>query len=226
LPFAGAGASTYRIWPNHLPLTVEVCAVQPPGRETRFRESAFTWLPAYVTGLADVLSQLPEKRLTVYGHSMGALGGFELARELRRRGRPQPDRLIVGGRAAPDTPPRLKPLYKLGDAEFRAELRNLQGTSPAILDNDELMHVLQPVLRADFTAHETYQYTEEPPLDCPILAIAGADDTLAPTSTLEGWRRHTRAGFEAKVLPGNHFFLQTHRPELLTLISHSLGGDG
>src|SRR5947209_1163476 len=123
LPFAGGGASTFRIWPNHLPLTVEVCAVQPPGRETRFSEPAFRWLPAYVSGLADVLGQLPGLPLAVYGHSMGALVGFELARELRRRGRSQPARLIVGGRAAPDTPPRLKPLHTMPDAEFRAELR-------------------------------------------------------------------------------------------------------
>src|SRR5947209_7541481 len=207
LPFAGGGASSYRIWPNYLPLTVEVCAAQPPGRETRFREPAFTWLAAYVTDLADVLEQLPDLPLAVYGHSMGALAAFELARERRRRAWRQPARLIVGGRAAPDTPPRLKPLYTLPDAEFRARLRKFEGTSPAILDNDELMRVLLPVLRADFTAHETYQYVEEPPLECPILAVAGADDSMAPPSTLEGWRRHTRAGFEAQVLPGNHFFL-------------------
>jgi medium-chain acyl-[acyl-carrier-protein] hydrolase len=226
LPFAGGGASAYRIWSDQLPLSIEVCAVQPPGRETRFRDPLLTRLRPYVTGLSDALELLPELPLALFGHSMGALVAFEVAREIRRRGRPKPAHLFVSGRAAPDVTPRAKPMHTLSDADFRAELRNLQGTSPAILDNDELMQVLLPVLRADFAAHETYRFAEEPPLDCPIFAAAGAEDSLAPPAYLEGWRRHTRATFESKVFPGNHFFLMTHRRELLAHIGRTLEGVG
>jgi medium-chain acyl-[acyl-carrier-protein] hydrolase len=222
LPFAGGSAGTFRGWADDLPLTVDVCAVQPPGRDTRFRESPFTAVKPYAAELVDVLAPLFDRPVAVYGHSFGAVVEFEVARELRRRGLPAPARLIVSGRVAPHLPSRLKPIHALPDAAFRAELKLLNGTPAAVLDNDELMMFFLPVLRADFTAHETYEYAEEPPLDCPILAVAGNADRLCQAAELETWRRHTRAAFEARTLPGDHFFLQTHRLLLLQLIARFL----
>lgn len=222
LPFAGGGASAYRTWGDGLPLTVEVCAVQPPGRETRFREPAYLRVRPYVAALADVLPPLFDVPVVFFGHSMGALVAFELARELRRRSGPAPSRLVVSGRGAPELPLRRPPLHTLPDREFRAELKHLGGSPAAVLDNDELMAALLPTLRADFTAHETYVLAEEPPLDCPILAVTGADDTLAPPADVEAWRRHTRGAFESRVLPGDHFFLQTQRSTFLALLSRVL----
>jgi medium-chain acyl-[acyl-carrier-protein] hydrolase len=222
LPFAGGGASVYRPWDSGLPLTVELCAVQPPGRETRFREPAYTRMAPLIADLADAIEPLLDLPAAFYGHSMGALTAFELSRELRRRDKPLPVRLIAGGRRAPDRPLRGAPLHALPDVEFRMELKRLNGTRSAVLENDDLMRVLLPVLRADFTAHESYEYSEEPPLDCPILTVTGADDTLCPPAELAGWRRHTRAAFEARVVPGDHFFLQSQRESLLPLIARFL----
>jgi medium-chain acyl-[acyl-carrier-protein] hydrolase len=157
--------------------------------------------------------------VVLFGHSMGALTAFELARELRRLGGPMPIRLIVSGRAAPHLPARRKPLYLLPDREFRTELKALGGTPAAVLDNDELMAAFLPTLRADFAAHETYEYAEEPPLDCPILAVAGAADTVASPDDVRAWERHTMAAFDARVLPGDHFFIQTERTLMLQLLA-------
>jgi medium-chain acyl-[acyl-carrier-protein] hydrolase len=222
LPFAGGGAGAFRPWADGLPLTVDVCAVQPPGRETRFREPPFTDLRRYVAALADALAPLFDLPVTLYGHSMGALAAFELAREFRRRDGPGPARLVVSGRAAPHLPPRRKPLHILPDREFRAELKSLGGTPPAVIDNDDLMAALLPTLRADFTAHETYESMEELPLDCSILAVTGAEDTLAPAADVDEWRRHTRAAFDLRVLPGGHFFIQTQPPLFLELLNRFL----
>jgi medium-chain acyl-[acyl-carrier-protein] hydrolase len=222
LPFAGGGASAFRSWPDSLPLTVDVCAVQPPGRETRFREPPYNRLRPLVTALADALAPLFDIPVALYGHSMGAMTAFELAREFRRRGGSKPARLIVTGRVAPHVPPRRRPLHTLPDAEFRTELKELSGTPAAVLESDELMRLYLPLLRADFAAHETYRYVEEPPLDCPILVVFGADDSLAPPDDLSGWRQHTNAGFESHVVPGGHFFLQTHAPLLQRMITQRL----
>jgi medium-chain acyl-[acyl-carrier-protein] hydrolase len=219
LPFAGGGASAFRSWGDDLPLTVEMCAVQPPGRESRFREPAFTRLKDYVAAVADAVRPLFDVPVVVFGHSMGAIAAFELAREFRRRNVATPLGLVVSGRGAPHLPFRRPPLHALPDVEFRAELRKLGGTPTAVLDNDELMGAFLPTLRSDFTAHEMYSYVDEPPLDCPILAVAGADDTLAPPADVAEWRQHTGVGFESHALPGGHFFLQTHRPMLMRLLA-------
>jgi medium-chain acyl-[acyl-carrier-protein] hydrolase len=222
LPFAGGGASAFRPWADGLPLTVEVGAVQPPGRETRFRDPPFIRLSQYVTALANDLTPLLDLPVAVCGHSMGALAAFELAREWRRRGQPGPERLILTGRAAPHLPPRRKPIHTLPDREFRSELKALGGTPAAVIDNDELMAALLPTLRADFTVLETYEYTEEAPLDCPILAMTGAEDTVAPPADVEQWRSHTRSRFDIRVLPGDHFFIQTQRTLLLQALTRVL----
>jgi medium-chain acyl-[acyl-carrier-protein] hydrolase len=222
LPFVGGGASVYRGWTDLLPLTVDVCAIQLPGRETRFREQPFDRLQPLVASLADALSPVFDLPFALYGHSMGALTAFELARELRRRGSQRPFLLIVTGRVAPHVAPRQSPLHTLPDPEFRAELRRLDGTPAAVLDSEELMRLYMPVLRADFAAHETYEYLEEPPLDCPIMAITGVDDSLAAPNEMGGWRRHTAAAFEAHVVPGGHFFLQSHAHLLHRLIARRL----
>src|SRR5262245_41626934 len=112
-PFAGGGASIFRLWPDALPASVEVCSVQPPGRETRFREAPFARMAPLVAVLADVLLPELERPYALFGHSMGALIAFELAREQRRRRARPPEQLIVSGRGAPHLPARLTPLHNL-----------------------------------------------------------------------------------------------------------------
>lgn len=218
LPFAGGGASAFRGWDESLPMTVDVCAVQPPGRENRFRDPPFSRFPSLISALADAVAPLFDKSVVIYGHSMGALAAFELARELRRRGQSMPTRLLVAGRGAPHQPLGRKPIYNLPDSEFRQALMRFNGTPAAVLANDELMQIFMPTLRADFTAHETYVYQNEPPLDCPIIAIGGESDEVVTANDLNEWQQHTRSTFHSHILPGGHFFLYSQRAELLQLI--------
>ena len=221
LPFAGGGASVYRQWPDALPLDIDVCALQLPGRESRYREPAYTRMDRLLPQLATVVSPRLDRPYALFGHSMGALLALELARELRRRGR-SPVALIVAGHAAPHVSPRQPPLHTLSDDEFRAELRRLNGTPTAVLDNDELMQAVLPTLRADFELCETHTPGDEPPLDCPILALGGRDDPRVSPADLEAWRDYTRGPFRSEILPGDHFFVQTHCPAVLDTIARFL----
>jgi medium-chain acyl-[acyl-carrier-protein] hydrolase len=134
---------------------------------------------------------------------------------LRRRRATLPARLIVAGRGAPHLPLRHAPMHALSDRELRSQLRDLRGTPEAVLDNDEIMQLILPTLRADFAVHETYVYRDEPPFACPILALVGDADTFAPPADVAGWREHTTAAFDMTVMPGGHFFLQEQGPPLL-----------
>ena len=217
-PYAGAGASIYRTWPQKLPPIVEVRAVELPGRGTRLRERPFLGLLPLVEHLGEALEPYLDKPFVFFGHSMGALIGFELARLLRREGKSLPLHLLVSGHRAPHLPSKHRPIHSLPEPEFLEELKNLDGTPEAVLQNSELMELLSPVLRADFSVCETYYYHEEPPLSCPITAFGGTEDRDVDRSMLEPWRLHTEGRFTLHMLPGNHFFLQSSENELLRIV--------
>lgn len=221
---AGGGASAFRGWADALPAEVEVCPVQPPGRENRIAEPTFDRLPPLVEALAEVMEPFLSLPFAVFGHSYGALVGFELARTLRARGRPGPAHLFASARRAPDLPARNPPIHHLPDDEFLAALRELGGLPAPLLEHQELLSLLLPTLRADMTIHETYAFAEQPPLECPITAYGGMTDPRAHREELQGWGRHTAGPFVLRMFPGGHFYLQEDRATVLRTLSMDLRG--
>jgi len=227
-PYAGPGASIFRTWSDGLPADVEVCPVQFPGRETRLMEAPFTQLSPLVQALAQALVPLLDKPFAFFGHSLGALVGFELARQLRKQpGQPavQPVRLFVSGDRAPQIPQRNRPIHALPEREFLVELRRLNGIPGKVLENAELMQIMLPALRADFAVYETYVYSTEPPLNCPISIFGGLQDRRVSRGDLEAWRDQTSVSFSLRMFPGDHFFLNTTQPLLLHELSQELRGE-
>lgn len=221
-PYAGGGASIYRGWGASLPADLEVCPVQLPGRESRMRDEPFRHCEEMVPVIADALRPYLDLPFVFFGHSMGGLIGFELARELRRRGQPQPLHLFVSGRRAPHLPAREKPIHDLPEAEFLVELRELNGTPEEVLQHEELMRLLIPLLRADFSVNETYAFTEEEPFDFGISAFGGLGDEEVTREDVEAWRPLTRGRFRMRMLPGDHFFIHGSKDLVLEAVSRDL----
>lgn len=221
-PYAGGGASIFRSWPDSLPKTVEVALVQLPGRENRLREPPFTRLAQLVKSIAPAILPHLDKPFAFFGHSMGALLGFELARELRRQRGPAPVHLFVSGRSAPPIPDKNPPTYGLPEPEFIEELRRLNGTPPEVFEYPELMELMLPIVRADFEAVQTYAYTREPPLECPITAFGGRQDEEISFEDIQAWREQTSNGFSLHMFDGDHFFLHTMQSPLLQILSREL----
>jgi medium-chain acyl-[acyl-carrier-protein] hydrolase len=222
-PYAGAGPSIFRTWSNSLPEGVEVCRIQLPGRENRFRELPFAQLPPLVEALARVLKPYLSMPYAFFGHSVGALVAFELARQVRRQYGVGPAHLFVSGRGAPQIPDPDPPIHQLPDAEFMEELgRRYDGIPEAVRQNAELMEVLRPILRADVTLSETYRYTDEPVLACPISCFGAARDPSTTWEELDAWRAQTSGAFKLRIFPGNHFFINTARNDLLRAVVEDL----
>lgn len=216
-PFAGGGASAFFGWSSLLPPEIELCAVQLPGREHRRHEPLIVEMDRLVAAAADELALLLAGRpFAFYGHSLGAIVAFELARTLRRRGLPAPRALVVGACPAPQlSRAGRQRLHTLADDALIDRLRRFEGTPEAILQSAELMALFLPVLRADFALFETYTCRPEPPLDCRIEALAGSDDREAPRGEMEPWRDQTACGFNLATIPGGHFF---HRSSQATVV--------
>jgi medium-chain acyl-[acyl-carrier-protein] hydrolase len=221
-PYAGGGAATYRGWGASLPGDLEVCPVQLPGRETRLREAPFSDLTTMVRAVADGINPLLDLPFVFFGHSMGAIIAFELARLLRERRRPQPLHLFAAGRRAPELPSRTRPIYALPEPEFLEELRRLNGTPEEVLRNQDLMRLLLPILRADFAVNDTYEFTSSEPLAAGISALGGLGDEDVPREDLEGWRRHTLGRFDVQMFPGDHFFIHDDKRLVLGAVARDL----
>jgi surfactin synthase thioesterase subunit len=219
-PYAGGGAaSIYRSWQQSLPAEVEVCPVLLPGREARFSEPAYVQIEKLVQTLSEEIYPYLNVPFQFFGHSMGALTSFELTRQLRRQQRPLPTQLFVSAHRAPQLPRRQESIYTQPDEEFIQSIKELGGTPEAILQNNELMQLFLPMLRADFELCEVYQHTIEAPLAIPIAAFGGLADKDVPIADLEPWRAQTTASFSMQTFPGGHFYLHPFQKQLLQTIS-------
>jgi medium-chain acyl-[acyl-carrier-protein] hydrolase len=226
VPYAGRGASLYREWPDFLSPEVELCAYQLPGRESRLRDPLFTRIAGAVDEAAGIFEPYLDVPFALFGHSMGALICFELARRLRSRHGVVPVHLFLSARRAPQLPDPKPKLTPLRDEQFVAEmLRRYNGIPQGVLQDPELMELLLPALRADVEMLETYTYAPEAPLECPISAFGGCDDTQTSLDELAAWREHTSSQFQTKIFPGDHFFIQSKQTEILSEISRHLKPD-
>jgi medium-chain acyl-[acyl-carrier-protein] hydrolase len=222
LPFAGGGATAYYRWPSRVSDGIEVARVHLPGRETRLREPLFNRLESLVDTLVEELLPWIDGPFALFGHSMGALLVFELAREFRRRHGLLPSHLFVSGYRAPQLPPSELPFSHLPDEEFIDRVRRYGGLPELIAQNEELMEIFLPILRADFEMTETYVYRKELPLECPLTAFGGLSDPKMSREKILAWSVHTSMRFNTHFFPGGHFFLHDSEPLVLDQISHQL----
>jgi medium-chain acyl-[acyl-carrier-protein] hydrolase len=221
-PYVGGGTAIFRGWGDVLPPDIEVWAAQLPGRERRFAEPPIPSIVQLAERAVAGLRPLLDVPYAFFGHSMGALLSFEMARRLRQR---PPVKLVVSAHSAPPLAREREQFrHRLSDAEFIEELKRLDGTPAEVLENPELVELVMPMLRADFEAVETYAYAPEPPLACPTVAYGGREDVNVPAEHMEAWRELTTGPFRLHMFAGGHFYLNTHRNELLAELQRDLAG--
>lgn len=224
LPYAGGGVSVFRGWADKLPSWIEAVSIRLPGRDGRLDEVPHVSMPSLVAALADGLRPYLDKPFALFGHSLGGLVSFELARHLRDQGMPAPARLFLSAVGAPCSSTRriAVPRHALPDAEFLEEIRRFHGTPAEVLRNEELRRLFLPVLRADFALAETYTHAVQPALEIPVSVFGGTEDAIVCREELDAWRAHFQGPFSLNMLAGDHFFIQRARKELLRHITRDL----
>jgi surfactin synthase thioesterase subunit len=221
LPYAGGSASYFFPVSAALAPAAEVVAVQYPGRQDRRTEPALTDLGALADHVTTALRAEPPAPTVLFGHSMGAVVGYEVARRLDRAGTPA-RHLVVSGRRPPDGPRPGEDLHTRDDAALLAELTALGGPGTDLLADPDLRALAMPAIRGDHQAVETYAYEPGPPLRCPVTVLLGDRDPKTPLAEAAGWADHTTGPVDQHVFPGDHFFLGHHLDAVLTTLRTAL----
>lgn len=222
-PFACGGGLTFRTWPDELPMAIETNAIQLPGREGRIQTPPFTRMKPLIEALEEALLPNLDVPFAFFGHSMGAVVAFELARKLRAARGLHPKHLFVSARRAPHLPSSRDPVHNQPTQELVRTLRRMGGTPEQVFNEPELMALFLKIARADFELLETYTFTPGEPLECPISVFHGLQDQEVTEDEAKTWREHTSGAFSQRTLPGGHFFLNTARRPLLRAIAQDLG---
>ncbi|MFE0516224.1 thioesterase II family protein [Streptomyces sp. NPDC058964] len=202
-PHAGGAASAFRGWAELLPPTVELVAVQYPGRQDRFHEPALEDMDVLADRIAFAATHRLRGPLAFFGHSLGATVAYEVAQRLARQQGPHVAHLFASARHAPSVDRRSATVFP-DDAGLMAYIRALGGAGAAVLEDRDLRELTLPTLRSDFRLVAGYEPADGAPLACPVTAIAGDKDPSFTLADTEHWRRHTSGAFDAVELPGGH----------------------
>lgn len=219
-PYAGGSSAAFREYSGPGWEDIEVCPVQLPGRDKRLWEPPFDRIGPLVETLAEVLPF--DRPFALFGHSMGALVSFELARLLRRQRRVGPAQLFASGCSAPQVRETKMRRHLMPQQQLIDELRRLGGTPEEVLRDTALMELISPTIRADFAIADAYEYRPEDPLGCPISAFGGKQDPELRQEQLQAWSEQTSNSFTFLMFPGDHFFLHSARTRLLRVMSSTL----
>ncbi len=221
LPHAGGSAPYFLPLARALAPAVDVVSVQYPGRQDRRKEPPADSLHVLADQIFDVLDAKSGTPLVLFGHSMGAVLAYEIARRLERETDDVPLGIIASGRRSPSRH-RDENVHLSDDAGIIAEMRELSGTDPGILDDEELMQIVMPALRADYRAVETYRHQPGTPLRAPISVLTGASDPRVSAEEARAWEEVTTGAFSLRTFPGGHFYLNSRHQEVTAAIKESI----
>lgn len=221
LPHAGGSASFYHPVSRRFAPEVDVVSIQYPGRQDRLREPGIPDIEKLADRISEELSQLSPKPTVLFGHSMGATIGFEVAHRLEQADA-GPVELIASGRRAPSRFRADEQTYLRGDDGIIAEMATLNGTDGKVLADEEILRMSLPALRSDYRAIETYRARPGRVLRCPVTVLTGDADPKTTLEEAEAWREHTTGECRIEVYPGGHFFLTEHVSAVQAQIARAL----
>ncbi len=217
-PYAGGGASVFASWPNLLPADVELCAIQPPGRQARIAEPFAQHVDAMVESIIPELLHYVEGHFAMFGHCLGAIVMYEVVQRLRSEHGISPIQLFASG--APPPQQYMLPNSGARSEETFMEILNAIGlTEQVVLDDPDLLQSILPMLRSDFDIAAKYVPKRASPLDIPITTFAGISDVFAPPHIVERWQHETSSHFSKYIFAEGHYFLVPERESILRIVN-------
>ncbi|UUV32291.1 alpha/beta fold hydrolase [Amycolatopsis roodepoortensis] len=221
---AGGSHLLYRGWAEHFPKDWELCLLEAPGRGRIQHVPLIDDCDRLVDYFHTAVAPLLDRPFGFFGHSMGALIAYQCTRRLHHDGGPLPDWLGVSAAGAPNTEAGTdsRP-HLMSDEELRRWLRDVGGSTPQLLDNDDVWTTFAPVFRNDFTVLATWARPRDPEqLPVPLSVFGGYRDTLISEDRLLAWQAFTTHFRGLERYEGGHFFVMNHQRPLAVAITSAM----
>ncbi|MEU9730616.1 alpha/beta fold hydrolase [Streptomyces sp. NPDC048002] len=219
LPYAGCSARVFEGWKAYAPEFLNILPVELPGRGSRCTDNPISDLSGLLDDLSSAIDADGRVPYGIFGHSFGAIIAYELGRRMVSDGRPKPSTLVVSACRPPHLATPEVPIFDRPDRDFRKRLLEIRGTPPELLENDELMELYIPVIRADYSILDNYRPTSPAGIGCPIVALYGGADEEADGAVMEQWSAYTQSSFVKYEVSGDHFFLHSAEQEIVSRIA-------
>lgn len=225
LPYAGGSAAIYHQWKKYLDSNIQLCPLELAGRGKRFLEPHYDSIFNAVDDIYEQISDnLDDGPYAFFGHSMGALLSYELARKFCTSSHVKPVHLIVSGKNPPHISEAPKMYHALPENEFINKILRMGGTPPEVFQHQELLNLIIPLLRSDFRIFETYEFSEDQcELNCGITVFYGAADEEISAEKMAEWRKYTRSDYQIRCFDGGHFYINEHMEAVVGMINTILG---
>ncbi|MDH5231846.1 MAG: thioesterase domain-containing protein [Gammaproteobacteria bacterium] len=221
-PYAGSSSSIFDSWRDQIDSHIELLAYELPGRGSRFCEPAFYSLEHILEELTFEVEKYLDKPIALFGHSNGSLIAYELAYILQTRFNKVCDHVFLSARKSASIAHKGKHLHSLNDESLISELRTLGGTPEEVLNNADLLSIILPIIRADFSISETYCFKNRLELHSNYSLFRGSEDHHVNIEQLIRWRELFSGFGQEYVFPGDHFFIHSHQHQLVNKINESL----
>lgn len=223
LPFSGGNIYSYDVFRKNISDNFDWITYELPGRGNRISEDFLSDVNSVVDDILEKMSSTIGKfNYVIYGHSLGALLGYELTKRIRLLNLPPPLFLFFTGRGSPAIYDR-ETIADLPEERFWTRVSAMGGTSSAILESKELKLFLAPILRSDFKISENYSYEQmSQPLSIPVFIGIGNEELIGDEKIkwehLLKWQETTSKDINVDFYIGDHFFIFKHTNQIIKKI--------
>lgn len=214
-PYAGGSSTIFNGWEKRLPAEVDIFALQSPGRGSRFAENPVSCLKTKINTIYKEIIPYMDLPSIFVGHSNGALLAFELARKLISLEVGDVKHVVLSAKRAPQLSPIREALYNLPQDKFIEKLRGYNYTPNEVLENEELMELLVPMLRADFALSDTYKFEDESRLTTSTTLFWGNQDNDISKDDMLAWKKCIDGQVNLIEFDDGHFFIDSSKSKFL-----------
>jgi surfactin synthase thioesterase subunit len=221
-PHAGGSVSFYVPFSQAFSPAIKRIAVQYPGRSDRHDVTPITSIPALADDIYKMLrsAETSDAPVVFFGHSMGALVAFEVALKFESAGRPIAA-LFVSACAAP-VGTRYEDFHRRSESELAKMVAEATGMNPELLDERFVATILSTF--RSYKAIVGYRCPAGATVSCPIYALVGSEDGIAPPESVLEWADLTTSQFSVRVFPGDHFYVSQNARDLAREVEAVIAG--